>query len=173
MKKSGGGGNFFRRFLCRGRALWYTGSKRRELPCCAKPCSPFFSCCFSWAACCFWPPGTLSGQLSGNLPLSNLIGDRGSAFGLSGRGRHADAAGDGQGVPPGGGTFTGCWVWEFPSSTWRACSFPGLWLTASWLTEYPALFLIPGFSLALTIPGKSPTAGKYVEKKDKKKEKSA
>ena len=36
-----------------------------------------------------------------------------------------------------------------------------------------ALFLIPGFSLALTIPGKSPTAGKYVEKKDKKKEKTA
>lgn len=46
---------------------------------------------------------------------------------------------------------------------------PDMWITASWISEYPAVFLAPGVCLALGIPGKSPTAGKYAAKKEKKK----
>lgn len=45
---------------------------------------------------------------------------------------------------------------------------PYLWVTATWIGDYPPLFVIPGVCLALTIPGKSNTAGKYVAKKEKK-----
>lgn len=48
---------------------------------------------------------------------------------------------------------------------------PDMWVTATWIGDYPPLFLIPGVCLALTIPGKSNTAGKYVAKKEKKQKK--
>lgn len=57
----------------------------------------------------------------------------------------------------------------FPLLYFISLVIPGLWLTATWIGESPALFLIPGVCLALTIPGKSPTAGKYAAKKEKKK----
>ena len=116
--------------------------------------------------------GTLSGQLSGNLPLANLIGDAGLPLVFLGVGGMLMLPVMGKASRRGRHFYRVLGV-GIPLIYLASLLSPGLWLTASWLTEYPALFLIPGFSLALTIPGKSPTAGKYVEKKDKKKEKTA
>ena len=116
--------------------------------------------------------GTILGQLSRNLPLANLIGDAGLPLVFLGVGGMLMLPVMGKASPRGRHFYRVLGV-GIPLIYLASLLIPGLWLTASWLTEYPALFLIPGFSLALTIPGKSPTAGKYVEKKDKKKEKTA
>lgn len=56
----------------------------------------------------------------------------------------------------------------FPLFYFLTLVVPYLWVTAAWIGDYPPLFVIPGVCLALTIPGKSNTAGKYVAKKEKK-----
>ena len=116
--------------------------------------------------------GTLSGQLSGNLPLANLIGDAGLPLVFLGVGGMLMLPVMGKASRRGRHFYRVLGV-GIPLIYLASLLIPGLWLTASWLTEYPALFLIPGFSLALTTRGEPPPAARSVKKKEKKREKPA
>ena len=114
--------------------------------------------------------GTLSGQLSGNLPLANLIGDAGLPLVFLGVGGMLMLPVMGKASRRGRHFYRVLGV-GIPLIYLASLLIPGLWLTASWLTEYPALFLIPGFSRPPPTPGRSPPPGKNVKKRKKKKKK--
>ena len=111
--------------------------------------------------------GTILGQLSRNLPLANLIGDAGLPLVFLGVGGMLMLPVMGKASRRGRHFYRVVGI-GFPLFYLITLVVPYLWVTATWIGDYPPLFVIPGVCLALTIPGKSNTAGKYVAKKEKK-----